>query len=161
MFDGSEGEEVMVVESLCRNKGGTISRMRSTFSTNAGSQAVKQIRPRYIRGVPTIPRTSARRTRCTDENPMPQEEVLVTDTNRGNAACTQWNLFMTSSGTRVFTNEKQINSREEDDAGTKEYFYKFLRSFLSLWLPPFWNCIRIRFNFVFSSRSLMCSFIDR
>lgn len=34
-----------------RNKDGTISRMRSTFSTNAGSQAVKQIRPSYIYGV--------------------------------------------------------------------------------------------------------------
>jgi len=51
-----EGTKGMMVESLCRNKGGTISRMRSTFSTNAGSQAVKQIRPLYIRGVPVIPR---------------------------------------------------------------------------------------------------------
>ena len=47
----------MAVESLCRNKGGTISRMRSTFSTNAGSQAVKQIRPPYVRGVSAIPST--------------------------------------------------------------------------------------------------------
>lgn len=34
--------------SCTRNKDGTISRMRSTSSTNAGSQAVKQIRPSYI-----------------------------------------------------------------------------------------------------------------
>lgn len=52
---GEEAKGTMV-ESLCRNKGGTISRMRSTFSTNAGSQAVKQIRPSYIRGVSVIPR---------------------------------------------------------------------------------------------------------
>lgn len=56
-FDGrGEGAKGTSVESLCRNKGGTISRMRSTFSTNAGSQAVKQIRPPYIRGVSVIPR---------------------------------------------------------------------------------------------------------
>ena len=68
MFDGLKGSwgwvaegEVMAVESLCRNKGGTISRMRSTFSTNAGSQAVKQIRPPYGRGVSAIPRASSTR----------------------------------------------------------------------------------------------------
>lgn len=33
---------------LCSNKGGTISRMRNTFSTNASSQTVKQIRLGYI-----------------------------------------------------------------------------------------------------------------
>lgn len=56
-FDGEvKRRRETMVESLCRNKGGTISRMRSTFSTNAGSQAVKQIRPSYIRGVPVIPR---------------------------------------------------------------------------------------------------------
>lgn len=102
---------MVAVESLCRNKGGTISRMRSTFSTNASSQAVKQIRPPYIRGVRAMPRTSTSIYLAATKS-WAVGGGLVTDTNGSNAVYTWRNLFMASSGKHVFADERQISSRD-------------------------------------------------